>query len=216
MNAFGQLGICPGMKSCMVAHVDDIGSGRTQATTQLYRLVDGLMGGMGLLTQPVHDEEFEVLQQLQFCLWHGLHVGDISHVTDAVPQDRQLAMHHLKDRDLHVTEGEMVMGVDFLQLELGHTWIDVSHQTVRQAFTQVPGGIRICIQREFLQVAEGTQVINAAHMVVVLMGDETGIDGFAHTDVKHLFAEVGAAIYQKGGFLCLEECGATQSSVAGV
>ena len=65
MNAFWQLGICPGMKSCMVAHVDDIGSGRTQATTQLYRIINDMKEGMGLLKKNEHNEEIEVIQQLQ-------------------------------------------------------------------------------------------------------------------------------------------------------
>ena len=77
-------------------------------------------------------------------------------------------------------------------------------------------GIVVGIKGQIALESKGTEVVDAANVVVVFVGDENGIQRFVHADAEHLFAEVRTAIQQKPCVALLEECRSTQATVARV
>lgn len=202
-----------GMGGDVVAHVDDIGGLVAYLTGKCYGLVYGLMGSVGAVAQSVDHKQANAEEQFQSAGRYGSHVGDIGHVANAVSKDGQLAVHHLQGSYLGIVHQDRVIGLKIVQLELGHAGILVFHQAIRQTLAQMGCGIGIGIYGQGTAVAKRTQVVNAAHMVVMLVGDEKGIKRSPEIEAQHLFAEIGRTVNEDVGRCGLHQCRTAQALV---
>jgi hypothetical protein len=67
-------------------------------------------------------------------------------------------------------------------------------ETIRDAGTQALGGIVFGIYGNIAELTIGTQVVQAAYMVVMFVSDKYGIDGLEIVQTEHLLTEVRTAI----------------------
>ena len=202
-----------GMGSDVVTHVDDVGGLVANLTGKCYGLVYGLMGSMGTVAQSVDHKQANAGEQFQGAGGNGSHVGYIGHVANAVSKDGQLAVHHLQGGNLGMVHHDRFIGLKVVQLELGHAGILVFHQAIRQALAQMGCGIGIGIYGQGTGVAERSKVVYAAHMVVMLVGDEKGIKRSPEIEAQHLFAEIGRTVKENVGRCGLHQCRTAQAFV---
>lgn len=188
-----------GMGGDVVTHVDDIVGLVANLTGKCDGLVYGLMGSVGAVAQSVDHKQANAGKQFQSAGGNGSHVGDIGHVANAVSKDGQLAVHHLQGGNLGMVHHDRFIGLKVVQLELGHAGILVFHQAIRQALAQMGCGIGIGIYGQGTGVAERSKVVNAAHMVVMLVGDEKGIKRSPEIEAQHLLAEIGRTVNEDVG-----------------
>ena len=199
MDALGHTEGFLGMGGDVVAHVDDVGGLVANLTGKCYGLPNGLMGSVGAVAQSVDHKQPDTGKQFQGAGRNGGHVSDIGHVADAVSKDGQLAVHHLQGGYLGIVHQNRVIGLEIVQLELWHSGILVFHQTIRQTLAQMGGGIGVGIYGQGTAVTEWSQVVYAAHMVVMLVGNEKGIKRSPEIEAQHLLAEIGRAVYEYVG-----------------
>jgi hypothetical protein len=67
-------------------------------------------------------------------------------------------------------------------------------EAIGKPLPQMLAGIVVGIEGKCAFEGEGTQVIDTAYMVVVLVSDEDSIQRIPHLNTQHLFAEVRSAI----------------------
>ena len=213
MDALGHTEGFLGMGGDVVAHVDDIGGLVANLAGKCYGLVYGLMGTVGAVTESVHHKQANAGEQFQSAGGNGSHVGDIGHVANAVSKDGQLAVHHLQGSYIGIVHQDCVIGLEIVQLELWHSGILVFHQTIRQTLAQMGCGIGIGIYGQGTGVAERSKVVYAAHMVVMLVGDEKGIKRTPEIEAQHLFAEIGRTVNEDVGRCGLHQCRTAQAFV---
>ena len=213
VDALGHTERFLGMGCDVVAHVDDVGGLVANLAGKCYGLVYGLMGTVGAVTESVHHKQAHTGEQFQGAGGNGSHVSDIGHVANAVSKDGQLAVHHLQGGNLGMVHHDRFIGLKVVQLELGHAGILVFHQAIRQALAQMGCGIGIGIYGQGTGVAERSKVVYAAHMVVMLVGDEKGIKRSPEIEAQHLFAEIGRTVNEDVSRCGLHQCRTTQALV---
>lgn len=184
------------MKTGIVAHVDEVGLGAAQTSAEGNSFINSLMRRMLILPQSIDNEHIQSPEQVLLTIWQVFHVGNIANVPDTKPQYGQLTMHHLKGRHGNITDLQAVMRVYPLQFQLGNAGIDISQEAIWQALFQVGGGVVIGIERQFFAVTEWSEIVDASHMIVMLMGDQARVDVTLHAYSQHLLAKIGTAIYQ--------------------
>ena len=202
-----------GMGGDVVAHVDDVGGLVANLTGKLYGLPNGLMGSVGTVAQSVDHKQPDTGKQFQGAGRNGGHVSNIGHVANAVSKDGQLAVHHLQGGYLGIVHHDGFIGLKIVQLKLWHAGILVFHQTIRQTLAQMGSGIGVGIDGQGTGVAERSKVVYAAHMVVMLVGDEKGIKRSPEIEAQHLLAEIGRAVYEYVGRSGLHQCRTAQALV---
>ncbi len=193
------------METGSVAQVYDVGFGGAKGLAEGNGFGDGLVGVVFAEAEAVHDEEAYALKKGKLGGGHGFHVRDIGHVTDAVAQDGKLSVKDLQGGDGKVAHGEAVVGLNAVQLQLGDAGIDVAQETIGQALLKVGGRIVVGIEGQKVAVAEGTEVVYAPNMIVVLVGDEAGINLAGHANAQHLLTEVGTTVDEYAGGVRLNQ-----------
>lgn len=88
-------------------------------------------------------------------------------------------------------------------------------EAVWDAFEEVVGTELLGIDIDIAEDAVWAQVVESTHMVVVLMGDEYGIEA-AKLHAEHLLTEVGTAVDEYAAVIDIDEGAATQAFVAWV
>lgn len=159
-----------------------------------------LVGVMGLLAQGIDHQGVAPHDIRNLFLRNGLHIGNVSQRTDAIAQNGQVVMHHLERHDVKIANRERVMGMNLMQLYSGYTRIAVFGKAIGQHLQHAFTGNGIGIDVDFAKLTVRPDVVHAAYVVVVGVGDEYGVD-FAEGLRQHLLAEVGSAVdkYARGG-----------------
>ena len=109
-------------------------------------------------------------------------------------------MHHGEGHDVEVAYLEWGVGTDFVEIDGWHAGVFVLREAVRHV---VPN------------VAVGTQVVHAAYVVVVVVGDEYAVN-LAERLCEDLLAEVGSAVDEQACGGSLDKCRAAQPLVVRV
>jgi len=91
------------------------------------------------------------------------------------------------------------MRLHAMEGKLWNARIDMLNKAVGQSLLKVFGCVWVGIEVDGFGIGQGTQVIDSAHMVVVFMGDEAGVNGTFESNSKHLLSEVGAAVDEDAG-----------------
>ena len=215
LDSGGQRGVDLGMTADVVAGMDEPRLAGPYPTGKGYGLVERLVGVMGLLAQGVDNEGVAAFDIGNLTLVDGFHIGDVGQRTDAVAQDRQVMVHDLEGNDVEVANAEGLVLVNLVELDGGNTWIAVLGKAVRQHLEHASAGYGVGIDIDFTKLAIGTDIVHAAHVVVVGVGDEDAVnlaEGLRHD----LLTEVGATVDEQARLFRLDECRAAQALVVRV
>ena len=107
------------------------------------------------------------------------------------------------------------MRLCLVQLEPWHTGIEVLAKAIRHYLAHVLTRLLVAIQTYRTEDGEGAQVVYAAHMVVMYMGQQYGVQRF-EGQRHQLLAYVRTAIYQHSCCVCLYQRHTTRALVAWV
>ena len=102
-------------------------------------------------------------------------------------------MHHLQRHHLYPLDGERHIGLYGVEVQHGHTGIQHFAEEVGQPLAQVAVGEVIGKDVDVAESAEGAQVVDAARVVVVLVGEQHTVDGL-EGHAEHLCTEVGTTV----------------------
>ena len=203
------------MTADVVAGMDEPRLAGPYPTGEGNGLVEGLVGVVGLLAQGVDNEGVAAFDIGNLTLVDGLHVGDVGQRSDAVAQDGQVVVHHLEGNDVEVANAEGLVLVNLVELDGRNTRIAVLGKAVWQHLEHALTGNGVGIDIDFAKLAIGTDIVHAAHVVVVGVGDEDAVnlaEGLRHD----LLTEVGATVDEQSRLLRLDECRAAQALVVRV
>ena len=215
LDISGQGGVDLCMTANVVAGVDEPRLTCPYPTGKGNGLVERLMRVMGLLTQGVDHQYLGTLNIRNLTLVDGLHIGDISQRTNAVTQYGQVVMHHLEGKDGKVANAESLVLMDLVELDGGNARIAVLGKAVWQHLEHALAGYGVGIDIDFAKLTIGTDVVHAAHVVVVGVGDEDAVnlaEGLRHD----LLTEVWATVDEQSRLLRLDECRTAQALVVRV
>ena len=104
-------------------------------------------------------------------------------------------MHHLQWCHHHIIYRERLVGSYGMKIESGHSRIEHFIKEIGQALAQVLTSKSVSIDIDITKTTEGTQVIDTARMVIVLVSEQYAIQP-VEWHAQHLFAEVGPTVYQ--------------------
>lgn len=213
----GEAALRLGVAFHVVAHVDEISIARLQTLGKGAGFFDGFVAVVRLVAQGTEHEDARTAS-----IGHGLgrkggDVRDIHQSANAETEYGQFAVHHGQGQHLRARNAAGLQGVQRVEFEVGDAGIFVFHKTVREAAAHIVGTIFISIYLHGIGPAEGAQVVDAAHVVVVLVREQHGIGAHGTGQAQHLLAEVGAAVDEDsaalGGFY---QCRGAQPLVARV
>ena len=213
-----------------MAHVGEIDCLGADFSREVYRLVNHQVSVvLRLESQGVDHKGVNALKERQFAVVDGLHVGDVGEVADAESADGQFAVIDRKDLDINISDG---YGVVVLVCAGSNGWyarVFVFRKEIGQSAVHGIDNQLVAVDGNVAEDTERTEIVYAAAVVVVDMGNEDGInfaaDGFRcnlgkvlgvveialdveltpETDsaemAQHLLAEVGTAVdeYACGG-----------------
>ena len=124
-------------------------------------------------------------------------------------------VHYFNGHDIEVAYAEGFVLVDFVQLDGRDARIAVLGKTIWQHLQHTLASQRICINIDFAELTVGSDVIHAAHVVVVGVGDKDAVylsEGLRH----NLLSEVRSAVYEQARGLRFDECRTAQPLVVWV
>ena len=136
-------------------------------------------------------------------------------LAEDVAEDGQVVVHDLDRHDMNVAYLEGFVLVDFVQLDSGNARIAVFGKAVRQGLQHGLARQGVGIDIDFAKLAVGPDIVHAAYVVVVGMGDEDAVnlaEGLRHD----LLAKVGTAINEQPRGLRLDQCRTAQALVVDV
>ena len=215
LDVGGQGGIDLCMAANVVAGVDEPGLAGPYPTRKGNSLVEGLMGVMRLLAQGVDHQGVAALEIGNLLFGNGFHVGDISQRTNAVTQNGQVVVHDLEGNDVEVANAESLVLVNLVELDGRDARIAVLGKAVWQHLEHASAGDGVRIDIDFTKLTVGPDVVHAAHVVVVGVGDEDAVnlaEGLRHD----LLTKVGTTVDEQSRLLRLDECRAAQTLVVRV
>ena len=194
MNVRGEAALRLGVAFHIVAHVYEIGFTRLQTLGKGAGLLNGFVAMVRLVAQGTKHEDARTAG-IRLCF--GRQSGDVRDIhqsADAETEYGQFAVHHGQGQHLRTRNAAGLQGEQRVQFEVGDAGIFVFHETIWYAPLDVVGAIAVGIDLHGIGPAEGPQVVDAAHVVVVLVREEHGIGAHGTGQAQHLLAEVGAAV----------------------
>ena len=102
---------------------------------------------------------------------------------------------------------------DLFQSDSGNTRIRVLGKAIGDAFAKVLRHVGFGIHGDITESAERTEVVQAPHMVVMLMGDQDRINRLEIVQTVHLLPEIGTTIHQDTNAVYFNQTGTTQAVV---
>lgn len=212
----GQRFVDLGVKSHSVAHVGEERLPRLGYRYNVKRLAEVHVGGMFFDTESVYDQNVEILYEFERFGGKVEAVGDVSHAPDAESAYVEPPVPYGDGRDFHAGGGKGKT-VDFVEGESGNSGIEVGGEAVGNAGAQIGRHVGLAVDGQVAAhaVAEGAQVVDSAHVVVVAVGEEHGVDALC-AGAEHLLVEIGAAVYEDRRIAGLNEHRRAHAAVAGV
>ena len=167
--------------------------------------------------QRIDHQGIHPFQERHLAWIDGFHIGDIRQWPDAIGEDRQLSMHDHEGCYFDIADRERLVWRHLMQQKFWYSRIMVFVETIRHGLAQRLGGVGVgedidIVEFGVVDGAEGSQVVDARHMVVVYVRDEHTID-FAERHPQHLLAEIGSAVYDDACVLRLYHRRGAQSVV---
>ena len=102
-------------------------------------------------------------------------------------------VHHLDGHHLDIADAEGLMGPGHMQVETRHTWIEMLGEAVGHGGFQSVDGSLVGIDMDVAEDAERPQVVDAADVVVVDMGEQDAVETLEWQG-EYLLAEIGSAV----------------------
>ena len=124
-------------------------------------------------------------------------------------------MYHLDGFDLNAFDFEGYARLDYVDVESGDSEIGMFDKAIGHAGADVVGNILTAVYGERFAVAVRPQVVEAAYMVVVYVGDKQSIEMW-RAGGNHLLTEVGSAVDKYVFVLNFNQGRGSQASVARV
>ena len=176
-----------------VAHVGEIGLAGGDAVDDVEGGIEVHVGVVWLVAEGVDNEQGDALQALYLVIADFFAVGDICQWANAESQDGHLAMHDGDGLDLDALNHEGVGVVDSSAVEQGYSGVWILGETIWQSLTKAIDYILTGIDGEMAVETIGTQVVDAADVVVMDVCQQQGIN-MVVGGTEHLLTEVGPAI----------------------
>ena len=178
-------------------------------------LVERLMRMVGLLAQGIDNQGITTLNVGQFLRGNGLHISNVSQRADAIAEDGQVVVHHLEGNNLEVANAEGFVRMNLVELDGRNTRIAMLGKAVWQHLKHALTSNGVSIDIDFAKLTIGTDIVHAAHVVVVGVGDEDAInlaEGLRHD----LLTEVRTTVDEQARLGSLDECRTAQALVVRV
>ena len=185
-----------GVEADVVADVDQEGVFGAYAAGKLDGIIYQLVGVMGFgEAEGIDHEPFGIFQKGVFGFLDGLHVGDIGQFADAITEDGEFAVQHFDGQNVQVTDLQGLMGIYLMELDGGYAGVSVFRKTVGQHLQHPFLSYRVGIDVDLTKLTVGADIIHAAHMVVMAVGDQDAVN-LTERLGQDLGPEVGSAVDQ--------------------
>jgi hypothetical protein len=130
-------------------------------------------------------------------------------------------MHHPNRKYLNlctfgIGDNERFARLDFFQCYTRNPRIGIGSETIRNTLAKVLYHIGFSVDWNIPKATERSKIIQSAYMVVMLMGNQHGIDGLEIVQANHLLAKIRTAINQYPHTVYFEQSRTTQTVVARV
>ena len=198
----------------MVTHVDEISFPCADTFRCRQRFRYALVRRVRLRPQGVYYQNIQSLQLFIRSVRHRKHVRYIPQPpADTVSQDGQPPVHHGNRQYFRFPHVERPARFHFLQINARYTRIFLIHKAIRHPRPQMGGRVGIRIDGYFRKTAERAQIVQSAHMVVMLVGYQHAVYPLVHGSAQHLCPEIGTAVYQYHRIVRMQQGGCTQTAV---
>ena len=191
------------MKSHLVGNMSEVGTPRIAAGYDGKSLGKTKMREVLFLTQRVDYEDVERLEFRQLAVVDVVHVGKVSYffpgrlLVETVAQDWEIFVHAPYGGNGKRANSEGLAVGDIVKGHLRKSRVDMWFKNVVVVVTQRLYGyvVGIDLHIALLNPVEGTNIIDATHMVAVGVGDKDSLQ-MAHIMCQHLAAEIGSNVNQ--------------------
>ena len=209
-----------GVEAYVVGGVDKERLAGMDLADEVQGFVKSLVGGMWLLAQGVDDERLDADELRQGLFGQAAEVGDVGQAIFPLPgEDGETGVVDYKRAPNHAAHFDGLAGGYVVEADVGHSRIFVFYKTIGYALALVTRTEFVGIDVDGSLRAVGAQVVESAHVVIVLMGEQYAADGlFAHRlgQVEHLLPEIRSAVEEQRAFGRFEQGRSAQAPVAGV
>ena len=177
LDAMWQLLVHLVVQSYLVTHVGEIGAARLHQAHYVQGSLNGHVRRVLLVAQGIHHKHLNTPHQFERGFRNILCIGYISQIAYAIAIDEQFAMPHRQRSDLHTAAVERLV-VNLKGVEDGRSGIRIVAKAVRHLLVEVAEHIAARKDGEMRRavVAIRAQVVHAANVVVVGVGDDEGIE----------------------------------------
>ena len=160
-----------------MADVDQEGMLGAYAAGKLDSIIHQLVGVMGFSeAEGIDHEPFGTFQIGVFGFLDGLHVGDIGQFANAITQDGEFTVQHFDGEDVEISDLQGFMGIYLMESNGRHSGVSVFRKTVGQHLQHPFLGYRVGIDIDLTKLTKRADIIHAAHMVVVAVGDQDAVN----------------------------------------
>lgn len=167
------------------------------------------------MAESIDHEGIYTFKVLVFLFRYGLHVGDVEEIPDAEAHDRECTVKDTDGENFDSRDVDRFVGSHREEIDGRHARIALflGCEAVRDALEEMVGTELFGIDIDIAEDAVWTKVIESAHMVIVFVGDEYGIEA-AEVSGEHLLTEVRSAVDEYATTINIDKSGATQTFVA--
>jgi len=200
----------------MVRHVDEVAFTHTKSVGKFDCLFYRLMRWMGLMTESVDDERVDALQIFVFLFGDARHVCDIREIAYAETYDRELCVEHSYGDDFdRISYYNRCVRLHVEEVDGRHSRVAaiLRREAVWDALEEMVGTEFLRIYVDIAEYTVWAKVVESAHMVVMLVGDEHGIE-FAEVNSQHLFTKIGTTVDKDSVAVHIDHSAATQAFIA--
>ncbi len=163
------------MESRFMVEMGQVGLFGANPANQIDGFVEGEMGKVMLWAQRIQDQDLQSFKFFNLLFRYGLGVSDVGKIANPVSQNGQFSMQHGNGRDFQSINEERTVA-NLVHVESGHAGIGVFAEAIVKTMMEV--GIDVCLKvdRHFVHPAEWAKVVESAHVVVMAMCYEDGIN----------------------------------------
>ena len=174
--SFGQAQRCFNGGSDAVAHVGYVGNSGLDFGYDVEGLLQRKVGVVFFEAEGVDDQGVDAADEFEGGVGYGLGVGYVGEVAHFEADYGEAVVHYGEGHNVEVGNIEG-LGGDFGYVEGGHTGVGGFGEAVGHAVAQVAGHVGAAVNGEAVaHGAVGAEVVNAANVVVVAVGNEQGFE----------------------------------------
>lgn len=187
------------MQSHLMAHVNQTRLAGMDALSLQQSFRKRLVRPMWLWTQRIHHQQIEPFQQRIHLIWKSRHIRYPRHAADAISHNGQPAVHHPKGKYIHSLSfrafyPKRTAGHHRQQGDMRNSGIQMRREAIRHPLLQAVEGILFAIDRNISKSTKGTQIVQSAHVVIMLVRNQYGINRGKTFHPQTLFPEIRTAI----------------------